>query len=238
MGGSYVITGNIFNPLVGKFPDIPDKNLKGLKRSRKICTLLIGQSHFDQLQPCKSDLKAIWQQHLHSTAKVPLLMDIKTVQVAGNGVTMRGYPWGNSALLWQWILALERAGTPRKTVTRLTRICIGSLWRAESGWLTPSAPEWNRLLSWRFCGAKYCLLSVPLCPLCSLIMCTGSCHGSMGNIHDIWAYSLCIYCKMCFLCLVSIYFRTLENMVGHWMPFRISIRMSEKRFWTWKKEYR
>ena len=38
----------------------------------------------------------------------------KTVQVAGNGATMRGFPWGNRALLWQWIIAMEGAGTPRK----------------------------------------------------------------------------------------------------------------------------
>ncbi len=43
----------------------------------------------------------------------------KSVQVAGNDVTMCGFPWGNGTLLWQWILAkMERAGTRRKRVTR------------------------------------------------------------------------------------------------------------------------
>ncbi len=48
----------------------------------------------------------------------------KNVQVAGAGVTMRGFPWGNRPLLWQWIIALEGAGTPRKKVTKSSRICM------------------------------------------------------------------------------------------------------------------
>ncbi len=47
------------------------------ERFRKICTLLIGQNHFDQLETCKSDLKTTWRQHYDSTAKSALLMDVK-----------------------------------------------------------------------------------------------------------------------------------------------------------------
>ncbi len=41
----------------------------------------------------------------------------KTVRVASNGIKMRVFSPGEivHALVWQWILALERADTPRKT---------------------------------------------------------------------------------------------------------------------------
>ncbi len=48
----------------------------------------------------------------------------KTIQVAGNGVRMRGFPWTKRPILWQWIVALERGGTPRKKVTKSSRICL------------------------------------------------------------------------------------------------------------------
>ena len=61
----------------------------------------------------------------------------KTVQVAaGNGPTMRTFPWGNGALLWQRILTLERAGTHWKTVTRSTRISMDHFEEPRvHGWL-------------------------------------------------------------------------------------------------------
>ncbi len=77
------------------------QKLKRSERTGKICTLLIGQSHFDQSAACKSDLKTRWRRHHDSTAK-----KYKAVQLAGNGVTIRVFPWGNGALLWQRILPM------------------------------------------------------------------------------------------------------------------------------------
>ncbi len=123
--------------LVGKFSGhTPKKPLKA-RKVPKVCMCLIGQSHFYHSSPC--NLKTTWQRHhnsmYHVCGKKLIVNGCKTVQVAGNGVTMHGFPWGNLALLWQWILTLVRAGTPRKTVTRLTRICMARYQELRTVWL-------------------------------------------------------------------------------------------------------
>ncbi len=56
-------TGNTFNPLAAEFSGHTRQKPKTPERSRKICTLPIGQTNSDQWEPCKSGLKTTWPQH-------------------------------------------------------------------------------------------------------------------------------------------------------------------------------
>ncbi len=74
---------------------------KNLRVTRKKKLLLIGQSDCDQSEPCKSDLKKTFLETRRLYRKKFTVIGCKTVQVAGNGVTIHGFTLRNRALLWQ-----------------------------------------------------------------------------------------------------------------------------------------
>ena len=93
--------------------------------------------NYDQSEPWKSDLRIILSNYHNSMAKSTLLMDLKLYKWPVMGI----FPWGNCALLWQWIITLEGAGTPRKKWP----VCLGFAWLTLKSREWSSVPGWNRL---------------------------------------------------------------------------------------------
>ncbi len=139
-----------FQPLAGKFSGHTRQKPKRDERSRTICTLLVGQRNSDQSEPWKSDLKIICPQYHNSMAKSTLLIDVKLYK----WLVMVIFPWGNCALLWQWIITLEGVGTPRKKWP----VCLGFAWLTLKSREWSSVPGWNQLFIWWFCDMKYLYL--------------------------------------------------------------------------------
>ncbi len=87
----YFRIGSIFNPLAGKFLDIPDKNLKGTKGLETGARYWLVKV---KLRPIRT--VQIWSKdNMAATprlyGKSALLMDKMVMVMAGNGVTMPGY---------------------------------------------------------------------------------------------------------------------------------------------------